>query len=72
MGLGRSFNSRNFICKASYSNNRPLRVLPCFITILTVSVAWMSPIIPGKIPSTPPSAQDGTIPGGGGSGYKSR
>ncbi|CFS55367.1 Uncharacterised protein [Mycobacterium tuberculosis] len=24
------------------------------------------------MPSTPPSAQDGTMPGGGGSGYRSR
>jgi len=27
---------------------------------------------PGRIPRTPPSAHDGTNPGGGGSGYKQR
>ena len=35
---------------------------------LTVSVAWMVPMAPGRMPSTPPSAQLGTRPGGGGSG----
>ena len=38
--------------------------------ILTTSVACMRPTIPGRIPRTPPSAQLGTKPGGGGSGYK--
>ena len=35
---------------------------------LSVSVAWMVPMIPGSTPRTPPSAQLGTSPGGGGSG----
>ena len=39
---------------------------------LTVSVAWISPMVPGRIPNTPPSAQLGTRPGGGGSGYRQR
>ncbi len=34
------------------------------------SVAWMMPSSPGKMPSTPPSAQEGTSPGGGGSGIQ--
>ena len=41
-------------------------------TVMGASVAWMTPINPGRIPSTPPSAQEGTNPGGGGSGYKQR
>ena len=35
---------------------------------LIASVAWIVPITPGSTPSTPPSAQLGTRPGGGGSG----
>ncbi len=35
---------------------------------LDASVAWMQPTRPGRMPSTPPSAQLGTSPGGGGSG----
>ena len=34
---------------------------------LIVSSAWMLPMMPGSTPSTPPSAQLGTSPGGGGS-----
>ena len=33
---------------------------------------WMQPTTPGRIPSTPPSAHDGTKPGGGGVGSRSR
>ena len=39
---------------------------------LIASVAWMTPMTPGSTPSTPPSAQLGTSPGGGGSGYRQR
>ena len=38
----------------------------------TASMACITPTIPGSTPSTPPSAHDGTIPGGGGSGNKQR
>ncbi len=38
------------------------------VTIFTVSVAWISATSPGSTPRTPPSAHDGTAPGGGGSG----
>ena len=41
---------------------------PAPMISLTASVAWMVPTTPGRIPSTPPSAQLGTRPGGGGSG----
>ena len=42
------------------------RRFPC--SSFSVSVAWISATRPGSTPSTPPSAQDGTAPGGGGSG----
>lgn len=32
------------------------------------SLTWMEPIDAQSTPSTPPSAQEGTMPGGGGSG----
>ena len=35
---------------------------------LIASVTMIEPIDAQSTPSTPPSAQDGTIPGGGGSG----
>jgi len=35
---------------------------------LTASVAWMAPTVAQRTPSTPPSAQLGTMPGGGGTG----
>ena len=45
----------------------PIRESPPIINLMA-SVAWMMPTSPGKIPSTPPSAHEGTSPGGGGSG----
>ena len=33
---------------------------------------WIEPIDAHSTPSTPPSAHDGTMPGGGGSGYRHR
>ena len=39
---------------------------------LIASFTWIDPIEAHSTPSTPPSAQDGTIPGGGGSGYRQR
>ena len=42
------------------------------VMIFTASVAWITPMIPGSTPTTPPSAQEGTMPGGGGSGKRSR
>ncbi len=53
---------------AEYATAHEGSVLPLPSRILIVSVVWMHPITPGRMPSTPPSAQDGTIPGGGGSG----
>ena len=39
---------------------------------LMASVPITDAIDAHRMPSTPPSAQDGTMPGGGGSGYRSR
>ena len=46
--------------------------LPLPNASFNISVACMQPMMPGSTPSTPPSAQLGTIPGGGGSGYRQR
>ena len=35
-------------------------------------VTWIDPMDAHRTPSTPPSAQLGTMPGGGGSGYRQR
>src|SRR4029078_8999604 len=72
LGFLRSLNSRNFICQASNSSSRLTSVSGAPRINLIVSVAWIVPTIPGKTPSTPPSAQLGTSPGGGGSAYKQR
>src|SRR5437016_3011522 len=52
---------------ASNNSKRPTRLSPRPRINLIVSIAWMEPTIPGRTPSTPPSAQEGTRPGGGGS-----
>ena len=36
------------------------------------SLTMIEPMDAQSTPSTPPSAHDGTMPGGGGSGYRSR
>ena len=36
------------------------------------SIACRVPTVPGNTPKTPPSAHEGTSPGGGGSAYKQR
>src|SRR5438034_5561877 len=71
-GFLRSFNSRNFIWSASNTSNRPISVSSFPSSSLSVSIAWIEPMIPGRTPSTPPSAQDGTSPGGGGWEYRQR
>src|SRR5882724_11529313 len=65
LGFLRSFSSRNFIPRASKSSKRPMRLSPRPRISLMVSIAWMEPTIPGRTPRTPPSAQQGTRPGGG-------
>ena len=46
--------------------SRPDATSPIFNNTLITSVDCKQAITPGKIPKTPPSAQDGTNPGGGG------
>jgi hypothetical protein len=38
------------------------------VMTLMASLTWIEPIEAQSTPRTPPSAQDGTMPGGGGSG----
>ena len=57
---------------ASKRNNRPLNGSPIPVRTFITSFACKLPTIPGSTPKTPPSAQLGTIPGGGGLGNKSR
>ena len=39
---------------------------------LIVSIAWIDPMMPGRTPSTPASAQEGASSAGGGSGIMQR
>src|SRR6266571_4542217 len=57
----RSFISRNFMASASNRSSRPIKLSPRPRMSLIVSIAWIEPTIPGKTPSTPPSAQNGTV-----------
>ncbi|CAA9357389.1 MAG: hypothetical protein AVDCRST_MAG40-3250 [uncultured Gemmatimonadaceae bacterium] len=57
---------------ASTSSSRPASVSPRPSTSLIASVAWIVPTSPGSTPSTPPSSQEGTAPGGGGSRNRHR
>ena len=57
------FSSRKFMLKASKSISLPIKGVPIPVINLIASVACITPTTPGKMPSTPPSAQDGTMPG---------
>jgi hypothetical protein len=48
--------------------SEPTSGSPMPVSSLTASVVWIEPIEAHRTPSTPPSAQLGTMPGGGGSG----
>src|SRR3990172_1869436 len=65
-GFLRNRSSRNFIRRASKTSRRPTRVSPFPRRTLMASIAWIDPTIPGRTPRTPPSAHEGTRPGGGG------
>ena len=41
---------------------------PMPVSSLMASLTWIEPMLAHSTPSTPPSAQLGTMPGGGGSG----
>ena len=53
-------------------NNLPINGSPTPRISFTASIAWRTPMMPGNTPRTPPSAQLGTMPGGGGSGNMQR
>src|SRR6476620_1406629 len=63
---------RYSISSASYTMSEPTRGSPIPVISLIASLTWMEPIDAHSTPRTPPSAHDGTMPGGGGSGYRSR
>src|ERR1700679_1688115 len=65
-GFLRSLSSRKRMLSASTSSSRPTSESPLPRMSLMTSVAWITPTRPGKMPSTPPSGQPGTRPGGGG------
>ena len=67
-GFLRSLRVRKLMPRASTRSRRPTSGSPMPRMSLMTSVAWMMPTRPGRMPRTPPSAQDGTRPGGGGSG----
>ena len=68
LGSRRTFIVRNSIVSASTSSSRFTSGWPTPRICLNTSVAWIEPTIPVIAPSTPASAQEGTSPGGGGSG----
>ena len=72
LGLRFSRTSRNDILSASMSSSRELSDSPMPKKCFKASVAWMLPTSPVSAPSTPASAQLGTIPGGGGEGNRQR
>ena len=48
--------------------SEPMAGSPAPVISLMASLTWMEPIEAHSTPSTPPSAHEGTMPGGGGSG----
>ena len=48
--------------------SEPASGSPMPVISLIASVPWIAPMLAHSTPSTPPSAQLGTMPGGGGSG----
>src|SRR6266536_252432 len=67
-GSLRTLIVRYDISSASYTMSRPTSGSPVPVSSLIASVTWIEPMLAQSTPSTPPSAQDGTMPGGGGSG----
>src|SRR5271166_881347 len=72
MGIGDSLIGRLVSFDALKLTRRPISESPMPIINLIASMACITPMFPGNTPSTPPSAQLGTIPGGGGSGNMQR
>src|SRR5699024_12151588 len=63
---------RSRIDRASTTATRPSSTSPIPVMSLIASVAMIDPAIPHSDPITPASAQDGTVPGSGGLGNRSR
>lgn len=51
---------------------RPMRGWPMPVRSLMASEAWSVPMRPVTVPRMPASAQEGTVPGGGGVGNMQR
>jgi hypothetical protein len=71
-GSSCSLTNSKDISRALYSISLPISGSPMPRISLSASVACRVPMVPGSTPSTPPSAQEGTSPGGGGSGNRQR
>ena len=71
-GSARTGISSQVIRSASCTSSRPSSGSPTPSSSLTISVTCTDPIAAHSTPSTPPSAHDGTAPGGGGSGKTHR
>src|SRR5439155_27234496 len=71
-GSFRTRTVRNVMPNASTSSSRPMSGSPAPSSSLITSVAWIVPTRPGSTPNTPPSAQLGTRPSGGGERKRQR
>ena len=64
LGSRRNLNSRKVIFRSIIGKHTSRECSSLSKIILITSFAWIHPMTPGRIPSTPPSAQDGTNPEG--------
>ena len=71
-GSLRTLILRYSISSASYTMSEPTSGSPMPVISLIASLTWIEPMDAHSTPSTPPSAHEGTMPGGGGSGYRQR
>ena len=71
-GSRRTVSVSQDIANASWTSSRPTRGSPTPRSSLIVSVTCTDPMAAQRTPRTPPSAHEGTAPGGGGSGKTQR
>ena len=71
-GVGVTGRASQVWRSASCTSSRPTSGSPMPVSSLTASVAMTDPMLAHTAPSTPPSAHDGTHPGGGWSGKTQR
>ena len=71
-GFRRIDTSSNVVWSASNSSSLPASDSPVPSSNLSASLACSEPTMPGRTPSTPPSAQLGASSGGGGLGKRQR